>query len=148
MADETRTSRDTIRAVIEEWNAVELTGCVGALWDRLAERIDRALFGDGSHEQSAAHWRANAASEKRKKQHVSELLSVAFRERDEARRDALNEHAELTALRREVVRVLRFSRNHGRDRDYIVQYGRGIRPSEVRRIAALLREPAEEVRHG
>lgn len=37
------------------------------------------------HEETAEHWRANAAEETRKKQHVSGLLTAALRERDDAR---------------------------------------------------------------
>ena len=36
------------------------------------------------HEDTARHWRANAAEEKRKKQHVSKLLAEALKERDAA----------------------------------------------------------------
>ena len=62
-----------------------------------------------------------------------EQAAQFLRERDEAR-------AELEALRAEVRRALRFSRSRGPDRDYVVQYGSGIKPSEVPLIAALLRE--------
>lgn len=57
MADQTTTSRDVIRAAIEEWNAVELTGVVGPEWDRLAERIDRALF---EPRQDGRRWQLHA----------------------------------------------------------------------------------------
>ena len=36
------------------------------------------------HEDTARHWRANAAEEKRKKQHISKLLAQALKERDAA----------------------------------------------------------------
>ncbi len=97
-------TRAVIRAAIEEW-AQQWRHPFGTVSehadeerDDLAGRIERALS-PIRHEDTAAHWRANAAEECRKKQHVSSLLSEAIRERDEARdevarlrRQPLDEH--------------------------------------------------------
>lgn len=63
-ADRTTTSRDVIRAAIDGYFHDGKLRWMEA--EDLAERIDRALFGDGSHEESAATWRANAAEEYRR----------------------------------------------------------------------------------
>ena len=78
-------TRDRIRAAILEAVADGATTAPLLVEeaDNLAEHVERALFGDGSPEEYAAHWRANAAEEKRKKQHVSGLLAEALREKAE-----------------------------------------------------------------
>jgi len=65
--------------------------------DNLADAVVAALYPAG-HEDTPEHWRANAAEEKRRKQHVSGLLSEAVRERDALRRQV----AALTAERQEL----------------------------------------------
>ena len=105
-----QTTRDRIRAAILEAVADGATTAPLLVEeaDNLAEHIERALFGDGSHEGSAAHWRANAAEEKRKKQHASGLLAEALREKAEleaALRDAQRGIAWLLVLAGGRVRI-------------------------------------------
>ena len=64
------------------------------LRSEFARRVCEALYPNGN-EDTPEHWRANAADEKRKKQHVSELLSAAIAERDQARSDAARAAGEL-----------------------------------------------------
>jgi hypothetical protein len=90
---------------------------------------------DGGREPHA-HWWAcgrcwNAGAEETSAAigHLSDLLDRALEERE--------------GLWTEVKRTLRFSRSRGPDRDYVVQYGSGIKPSEVPFITAILRAARE-----
>ena len=51
---------------------------------RWPETLGLASEPETRHEDTARHWRANAAEEKRKKQHVSKLLAQALKGRDAA----------------------------------------------------------------
>jgi len=142
VADRTTTARERIRVAIEQWVGISEALTPDEV-DRLAEVVDRGLYPNG-HEDTPAHWRANAAEEKRKKQHVSGLLGEACREvakhrEDVARLDHLHrlDHSladqrerELERLRMEV-RLLARSRLLTLDRAAGVVQGHGYEIGEL-----------------